>query len=127
MSDKPECSATVFGPRVHSWQCQRTGVIKRYGKWYCKQHDPEAVEARRQARDAEFDASRRASGVIYDEGRKLAKTLGVNGDVYYSTNGPFSTHGYTRHLVLSFDDCRKLVEKLQRSHSVTPAASGEAL
>lgn len=37
--------------------CTRTGVVKREGKWYCKQHDPVAVSARIKKRDAKWQAA----------------------------------------------------------------------
>jgi len=33
-------------PYYISRRCSRKGVIERGGKWYCKQHDPEAEKAR---------------------------------------------------------------------------------
>lgn len=32
-------------------RCTRTGVVERGGKWWCKTHDPKAVEARRKECD----------------------------------------------------------------------------
>ena len=34
------------------YQCSRVGIVERDGKWWCKQHDPDAVAARRKAADA---------------------------------------------------------------------------
>lgn len=39
-----------------STSCSRKGTICRNGKWYCKQHDPEAVEARAKASKDKSDA-----------------------------------------------------------------------
>jgi hypothetical protein len=45
----PRCEASVasngFGYRP--LQCSREGSVERDGKWYCKQHDPEAVAERK--------------------------------------------------------------------------------
>ena len=55
-----KCSATVWQSRGAGWgstvPCSRTGSVIRDGKHYCKQHDPEAVEAKRRARSAAWDA-----------------------------------------------------------------------
>jgi len=48
-----QCSARVFGERVTNWACQRPGTVERGGKWYCWQHDPDAVKKRDAARTAE--------------------------------------------------------------------------
>ncbi len=40
----------------HKHQCSYTGVVRRKGKWYCKQHDPVAVEKRAEERQAKYDA-----------------------------------------------------------------------
>ena len=41
-------------------RCFRRGVVERDGERYCKQHDPVAVEARADARQAQWDAKRKA-------------------------------------------------------------------
>lgn len=40
----------------HTYRCSREGVIEREGKFYCRQHDPVAVKARHDARDAKWEA-----------------------------------------------------------------------
>ena len=50
------CQKRVFGG-THSWggsRCERRAKIVRGGKGYCKQHDPEAVKAKRDQRDKEW-------------------------------------------------------------------------
>lgn len=37
-------------------ECQRVASVRYKGKWYCKQHDPVAVEARRKGRNDKWDA-----------------------------------------------------------------------
>ena len=113
MTDRHECSATVFGPRVHSWQCVRSGVLQRKGKWYCRQHDPVAVETRRHASRLAHTAKRKTSDAIDSEGTRIARALGVGASTFYSHSGPPSQHGYVRYLVIAFDDCLKLIERLK--------------
>lgn len=36
--------------------CSRAGSVERDGKWWCKQHDPDAVKARKDARHAKWQA-----------------------------------------------------------------------
>lgn len=45
------CEKTVYPPdgRGPSGQCSRRAVVERGGVHYCRQHDPEAVQARREA------------------------------------------------------------------------------
>ena len=40
----------------HRVRCSRNGKVERGGKWYCKQHDPVAVEERRVVRQREWEA-----------------------------------------------------------------------
>lgn len=62
MSDAPRCSRQTYSggwPRA----CIRAGKVERDGKWYCKQHDPDAVKAKKEARykkiQAEYDADQK--------------------------------------------------------------------
>lgn len=54
-----QCCARVYGAgqwgAFHPHQCPRSGTIERAGKWYCKQHDPEAVKARSEERSARWE------------------------------------------------------------------------
>jgi hypothetical protein len=100
--DRITCSATVFGPRVHSWGCIRTGVVEREGKWYCRQHDPRAVKARRDKAEAEYRAERAAETAIEAEGERIAARLGC-GVVKYGRNG------YARELIITFEEAEKLI------------------
>lgn len=58
MADGPKCCKRIFGKYspFHGSPCSRKGVVERDGKWYCRQHDPEAVKARRLASDAKYEA-----------------------------------------------------------------------
>ena len=60
------CNARVSRTySFHPGRCLRRGVVKGPdGKMWCKQHDPEAVEARSKERDARYEkemAARRAN------------------------------------------------------------------
>lgn len=59
---RPPCCAKV--PRDGGWRtlysaCKRRATVERDGKWYCRQHDPQAKEARREATRARWDAEAR--------------------------------------------------------------------
>jgi|ERR1051325_114764 hypothetical protein len=110
------CSATVFGERVHSWTCHRRGVVQRKGKWYCKQHDPVAVERRRKERHDRWTASRAADDAIEKEACAIAKRLGC-GDPHYNA---FGKGGYTRDIVISFSDAEKLIQRLASQEPTAP-------
>lgn len=54
MSEKIHlCSATVQ-QGFHSYGCSNLAKIERGGRWYCGTHDPVAVKAKRDARNARF-------------------------------------------------------------------------
>lgn len=105
------CSAVVFGPRVHSWGCTRRGVIERNGKWYCRQHDPDAVKARMTARDAKWKQKYDRDDSIEAEGNQLAKRLGC-GTPYWHTRIRGES-GMERALIVDFADVRKLLKRLK--------------
>ena len=58
------CCQSVVKRGIGSWpqsrQCGRLSVVTRDGKPYCQQHDPPAVEARRKAMAAKWDAKWKA-------------------------------------------------------------------
>lgn len=110
---KRECSATVHGERVTDWQCLKSGVIERDGKWYCRQHDPVAKSAKREAKDREWADKRSTERAVCAEGERIAKALGVAADVFYHSTGAYSNYGFRRRLVIDFDDCLKLIDKLK--------------
>lgn len=61
MKGKPKCSQRIrprgAGMAFSSGHtCDRNGAIQRDGKWYCGQHDPEAVAARNKALNAKWEA-----------------------------------------------------------------------
>lgn len=63
-----KCSAKV-STRQGAWsrfvRCSRNGVITRSGKWYCKQHDPEAVKKREEESRAKYEVERRKRRVQF--------------------------------------------------------------
>lgn len=90
MTLKPEerCVENVYrsGGAFSGGRCQRRGVLERKGKLFCKQHDPEAVKARRDAgrlawdRKWEQDAqARRLADAESRAGRLLADLDDVTG------------------------------------------------
>lgn len=47
--DVQRCCVRVTGSSVwHKYPCSRTAKVERNGKWYCGQHDPEAVKRRQE-------------------------------------------------------------------------------
>ena len=59
MNNKEQCSIRVASAGTwgafHPHQCRKVAVVTREGKLYCKIHDPEYIEAKREAREAEWD------------------------------------------------------------------------
>ena len=73
--DKQRCSATVYDDEAVGRQCARNGKMKCGGKWYCSQHDPVAVQARDDARQADRDSERRWKKAQQAKERATAKFL----------------------------------------------------
>ena len=112
------CDGRVPGPgrSVGFYSCGRkTGLVHRDGKWYCNQHDPERVAARRQVRDQRVAAEKAADAAIEARGAALAKRLGVaarTGHTFESVlRGRLRS---AEHIQLSFDDAERLLRELQR-------------
>lgn len=115
---QPQCSATVFGPRVHNWSCNRRGVVQREGQWFCKQHDPKAVKARQSTREGQRKDHEREQAEILDECRRAAAELGA-GEPYWFTalRGGYHASGYRRFLTITLEEARDLaatIRKLQK-------------
>lgn len=105
------CCKQIYGPRVHSWDCLRKGTVCRKGKWYCKQHDPEQVLARRADRDAVYRTEQQAEESIVARAEVLAKRLGC-GIVHYQTRFRGKS-GYTESLVITFTEAEYLISMLK--------------
>ena len=74
-----KCCGETRGDGWHRGRCSRAGVVERAGKFYCRQHDPEAVALRRAEREAEWDrkwaeqkAARDAAKAAADRQARLA-------------------------------------------------------
>ena len=59
---KPKCQAVMPIEYLGSYPCVRAGVLRENGKWWCRQHAPSAIEARRKKRDEKWDAEAAAAG-----------------------------------------------------------------
>ena len=92
--DEVRCQASVRDlgrwPSYH--RCERKGVVEREGAWYCKQHDPIAIETKRAARFAKWDTKIAEDGVRREsEAYKLATwdmLLEALNKVYDTTHDP---------------------------------------
>lgn len=61
------CSQAVYrGLWSHRSYCVRRGVVVRGGKKFCKQHDPEAVKAKKEERSRKWDAKWDAQAKQWD-------------------------------------------------------------
>jgi len=74
MTEKHQCSENVFEVDGFDHQCQKTATVERNGKWYCTIHDPEYINAKREKRNAKWDAERKARKERYalDDARNNA-------------------------------------------------------
>jgi regulator of protease activity HflC (stomatin/prohibitin superfamily) len=108
-----QCSESVQrGSWGRLYACSRKGTIEREGRWYCFQHDPEAVasqEAERTLARARRDEEQRA---IRAEGERLAKRLGIGAQPYYRPGYPGIEGGYVEALIVSYDEIQKLLERI---------------
>lgn len=110
-NDHDGCSATVFGPRVHSWQCTRRAAVTRNGKKYCRQHDPVAVAAKRQAQEDARKAEERREEDLLRAAERRCKALGYGEPNWqHSYRGP---SGWTGGVVLTPDQADALIAKLE--------------
>lgn len=112
---RERCIASVpFGDRMVTFhQCNRRGKVQRKGKWYCGQHDPDAIAVRNAKRSQAWDAKDRRDEEIQAEARRLAKKLGVKGEAQFNA---LSRLGYyTRDLVISFTDAGRLIARFAKA------------
>lgn len=87
--EKKNCSGMVWSADVWSRQysCKLSGTIERNGRWYCKKHDPNGVEERRQKIDGIWKEKwelerelRNLKGSIAEEARKLLPDMHKKAD-----------------------------------------------
>ena len=110
MSDV-RCSKRVFSGRgVLGHPCSRKGVVERDGKMWCRQHDPVAEQAKRDAKHAQWKAEREAKDARKADAERLAARLGA-GQPYYST----FTGDYTGGVMLSATEPADLAARLERA------------
>jgi hypothetical protein len=55
---KVRAESNGWRPSYHD--CKRRASVERSGKWYCAQHDPEAISARRELRSEKWEVKHRA-------------------------------------------------------------------
>lgn len=77
---KHQCSGTTYPKGTSKFgltqgqPCTRSGSIQRDGRWYCKTHDPEAVQRRAQARET-------VSLMDYEMHVKITSIIAARADV----------------------------------------------
>ena len=110
MNDEPQCSETVYSGERWDFtghQCSRKGKEEYDGKWYCRQHNPEAVAEKQARKDAEREEFRvadlAARAVLTAEARRLGVhprfTWAAGADMYRESPTGLSIH---------LDDLRRL-------------------
>jgi hypothetical protein len=69
----PQCSKKgCFGGWTYR-NCHRKGVIQRDNEWYCKQHDPVAIKAKRDEEEQRWQAKRKRNEATYARREALEK------------------------------------------------------
>lgn len=94
-------------PRPH--QCRNRGVLGADGKLYCKIHDPVAIKAKKDKKNAKFEAEMLANDAIREKAASLSESLEVDGKAEYS---PFCNR-VVKNLVISFSDAEKLIARIR--------------
>lgn len=72
------CLATIYGDGRGGQRCARKAKVERNGKWYCRQHDPEARKAFDAERTAKWKREwniRGAMGALENFERQAGKAL----------------------------------------------------
>lgn len=63
------CCATVLagkdGWRTRYKSCSRKATVEREGKWYCRQHDPQAVAGRKKEWESQWEIEYQARQARY--------------------------------------------------------------
>jgi len=54
-TEKHLCAGHVYGDRI-DYPCSRNGSLHENGKWWCHQHAPSTIKAKRDAQDAAYEA-----------------------------------------------------------------------
>ena len=113
MSDKKadQCGARVrrgSGRRATYGQCIKRGTVERNGKWYCGQHDPQAVEDRRQKAKSRFNAD-------MQENVRRQRLAAAAPDLLEALKYVMSAHGEQLHD--AFDMAHRAITKAEGSRT----------
>src|SRR5688572_26989307 len=95
------------GRAVSFHQCTRKPVTTD-GK-YCRIHDPERIKAKNAAWEKAWSEKQVEEDNIEQEGKRLAKKLGVKTHIYFNSFVPVGR--YERQLIISFEDIKKILTK----------------
>jgi hypothetical protein len=78
MAEKHPCAEDVpdGGRMVGFHRCTRSGTVQEDGQWWCRQHAPSAVKARRDEREAAYRAKRNAARSADQRAAALAARAG---------------------------------------------------
>jgi hypothetical protein len=105
--DRHRCSAVVDS--LTGRKCSRHGVAERDGRWYCRQHDSERLDAQQRERRTQAKAREAEQQAIRDAARRLCAALEFPvAHVHFDAR----TDEQTRHLVVSFADAEQLIARL---------------
>lgn len=107
MSETVFCCQRLYGQAWHNALCSRKMVVERNGKPYCKQHDPEAVAAKRTKWEQKAQAKQDASTARYESAKRLAAKLGYGRPDYDGVRA----REYTGGIVLTAEEAQRLIEQ----------------
>lgn len=106
-----KCAKTVYtGARwdFTGHPCSLAAKVERDGEWYCTRHDPQRETARRETRQAKWDAEEAAQRDQRDRAYALARRLGVGHPYFHTLRG-----GYTGGVVLTAEEAQMLVNRME--------------
>ncbi len=99
------CTKPIYDHPYGSRCCIRKAVVERDGQPYCKQHDPEAVKARRAESDRKHKAIWDAKSARWDrEGTAVAFVKGVPIETLKALAGAGFTLDFLIQLVVALED-----------------------
>lgn len=124
-AQREQCSARVRTDDWHAKQCEKAATsVAPDGLAYCGQHDPAAVEAKREKRAGKWQKEREASEAAKASAELLAVRLGGRGRPEYASPSPHRMGAYTGGLVLTAKEAEALA-LIVKSHESCPAVDSE--
>lgn len=113
--EKHQCSKTVWGSTGFvKYPCSINASVFRDEKWWCKRHDPKAVEEKRKRERERYEKKEREEEQLKKKGENLLERLNVKGELYFRWREGY----YTDSLVIPFKEIEKILERLETKEAM---------